>query len=71
MKNILVRNEGHIDRAIRVLLGVVGIALVFIGPKTSWGWIGIIPLVTGLVGMCPIYRILGINSCGGEGCETS
>ncbi len=71
MKGNLARNEGNIDRIVRVLLGVVGVSLVFLGPKTAWGWIGLVPLVTGLVGMCPIYRVLGINSCGGEGCEPS
>lgn len=71
MKELLAQNEGRIDRIVRVLVGIIGLSLVFIGPKTAWGWIGLIPLVTGLVGMCPIYRILGINSCGSEECEAS
>jgi len=58
------RNEGTIDRALRIILGVVLLALVFVGPQTPWGWIGLVPLVTGLVGMCPIYSILGVNTCG-------
>ena len=58
------RNEGTIDRALRIIVGIVLLALVFVGPQTPWGWIGIVPLVTGLVGMCPIYSILGINTCG-------
>lgn len=58
------RNEGTLDRALRVALGLVLLSLVFIGPQTPWGWIGVVPLVTGLVGMCPIYSILGINTCG-------
>jgi hypothetical protein len=57
------RNEGTIDRALRVILGLVLIALVFVGPQTAWGWIGIVPLVTGLVGFCPLYRVLGMNTC--------
>ncbi len=58
------RNEGTIDRALRIIVGIVLLALVFVGPQTPWGWIGIVPLVTGLVGMCPVYSILGINTCG-------
>ena len=47
----------------RIIAGIVLIALVFVGPQTNWGWIGIVPLATGLVGFCPLYRILGINTC--------
>jgi hypothetical protein len=57
------RNEGTIDRALRIILGLVLIALVFLGPQTAWGWLGLVPLLTGLVGFCPLYRLLGINSC--------
>lgn len=57
------RNEGNIDRILRVIVGIILLSLVFVGPKTAWGWIGVIPLVTGLVGTCPIYSLLGINSC--------
>jgi hypothetical protein len=42
-------NEGKVDRVLRVIVGVVLISLVFVGPKTMWGWIGLVPLVTGLV----------------------
>jgi hypothetical protein len=59
----MTRNEGNLDRALRIIAGLVLISLVFIGPQTPWGWIGLVPLVTGLVGMCPIYSILGINTC--------
>ena len=57
-------NVGSIDRAIRVIAGLGLISLVFIGPQTVWGWIGVVPLVTGLIGWCPPYALLGINSCG-------
>jgi hypothetical protein len=40
------------------------LSLVFIGPQTPWAWIGLVPLITGLVGFCPLYRVLGINTCG-------
>ena len=56
-------NVGGADRIFRILLGVVLIALVFVGPKTPWGWNGVIPLVTGLFRMCPLYSLVGINTC--------
>ncbi|MGD2129531.1 MAG: DUF2892 domain-containing protein [Lysobacterales bacterium] len=56
-------NEGSADRIIRIIVGLVLISLVFIGPKTPWGWIGILPLATGLVGFCGLYALLGINTC--------
>ena len=59
----MTRNEGNVERALRVIVGLVLIALVFVGPKTPWGWVGLVPLITGLVGMCPIYSLLGINTC--------
>jgi len=57
-------NEGSIDRTMRAVLGVVIVAMVFIGPKTPWGWLGIIPLATAALGWCPLYTLLGINTCG-------
>ena len=54
------RNVGTLDRVLRIVFGAVLIALVFAGPKTAWGWIGIIPLGTALIGFCPAYRLLGI-----------
>lgn len=61
--SILTTNEGTIDRAIRVVLGLVLLALVFTGPKTLWGYVGLLPLLTGLVGSCPIYALLGFSTC--------
>lgn len=58
------KNEGKVDRILRVVLGLGLLSLVFIGPQTAWGWVGAVPLVTGLIGNCPLYSILGINSCG-------
>lgn len=57
------RNEGMADRALRVIVGIVLLTLVFVGPKTPWGWIGVVPLLTGLVGTCPVYSLLGIKTC--------
>jgi membrane protein implicated in regulation of membrane protease activity len=55
-------NEGKVDRVARVLLGVALLAVVFVGPKTWIGWFGLVPLVTGLVGFCPLYRLLGLKT---------
>lgn len=62
-------NEGTIDRAIRVIVGLVLISLVFIGPQSPWGWIGLIPLVTGLVGFCPMYTLFGMSTCKPKGAK--
>lgn len=57
-------NEGSLDRVIRVLAGAVILSLALVGPHTPWGYVGIVPLLTGLVGFCPLYTLLGINTCG-------
>lgn len=56
-------NVGGFDRIARIVLGIVLIALVFVGPKTAWGWIGVVPLVTGLFSTCPLYSLIGVNTC--------
>jgi len=61
--NLLAKNEGAVDRGFRVVLGVVLLSLVFFGPHTAWGWIGIVPLLTGVVGSCPLYNLVGLNTC--------
>lgn len=63
LQKIFPNNEAVVDRAIRVVLGVVLLSLVFIGPKTMWGLVGIVPLFTGAVGSCPLYTLFGINTC--------
>ena len=62
----MTKNIGTIDRAIRVIVGLVLIALVFVGPQTPWGWLGIIPLGTALIGWCPPYAMFGINTGAGK-----
>lgn len=57
------RNEGTVDRVLRVIVGLAVISLVFVGPQTPWGWLGLIPLATGLIGWCPAYTLLGIKTC--------
>ncbi len=58
------QNVGSIDRAIRAIVGIGLISLVFVGPQTVWGWIGVVPLATAIIGWCPPYSLLGINTCG-------
>ncbi len=60
---ILTRNVGSIDRALRVVLGLGLLSLVFVGPQTAWGWFGIVPLATALLGSCPAYTLLGLSTC--------
>jgi hypothetical protein len=48
-------NVGSLDKAVRIVVGLVLVSLVFFGPRTPWGWIGVVPLLTGFVGVCPLY----------------
>jgi hypothetical protein len=52
-----------VERIMRIGLGVALLALVFVGPRTPWGYIGLVPLATGLLGSCPLYTVLGISTC--------
>jgi len=56
-------NAGGLDRALRVVVGLGLLSLVFVGPETPYGWIGLVPLLTGAVGFCPLYPIFKINTC--------
>ena len=56
-------NEGNLDRAVRVIVGLALIGLAATGKVGMWGWIGMVPLVTGAVGWCPLYALLGWNTC--------
>jgi hypothetical protein len=56
-------NEHPIERGLRVLLGIGVLSLAFVGPRTPWGYLGIVPLLTGLSGTCPLYTVLGISTC--------
>jgi hypothetical protein len=56
-------NEGTIDRVLRVIVGLVLIGLTISGTVGVWGWIGVVPLLTGLVGICPAYSIFGLSTC--------
>lgn len=56
-------NEGGLDRMLRILVGLVLVALTLSGTIGVWGWIGVVPIVTGALGWCPAYTLLGINTC--------
>ena len=56
------RNEGNWDRMARVVFGLGLLSLTFVGPHTLWGLLGLLPLATGAVGFCPLYRALGMNT---------
>jgi|UniRef100_UPI0040484388 hypothetical protein len=57
-------NVGTIDRAARIIGGLALISLSLAHMIGVWGWIGVVPLATGLLRSCPVYSILGINTCG-------
>lgn len=56
-------NVGGIDRVLRIVLGLLLIALAATGTVGTWGYLGLLPLATGLLGWCGLYRVLGINTC--------
>lgn len=57
-------NAGTIDRVVRVVLGLGLLSLIVVGPQTLWGLLGLVLLGTGVIGSCPIYSVLGIDTCG-------
>jgi hypothetical protein len=57
------RNLGSFDRTVRVIVGIAALSLVFFGPHTPWGWIGLLPLATAAAGTCPAYTLFGIRTC--------
>lgn len=56
-------NVGSLDRGLRISMGLVLLSLVVIGPQSWWGLLSLVPLATGLMSFCPLYTLLGINSC--------
>ena len=58
----MTKNIGQVERVIRVVVGLVILSLAFWGPKSPWAYLGIMPLLTGLVGWCPPYALLGIST---------
>lgn len=58
----MVKNVNTVDQIVRIILGIALIAMVFIGPQTPWGWLGLILIVTGSMNFCPIYSMLGMST---------
>ena len=56
----MTRNVGGIDRVLRIVVGLVLLSLIFVGPQTLWGLVGLVPLGTALIGYCPAYSLFGI-----------
>lgn len=56
-------NVGGIDRSLRIVIGLALIGLTLAGTIGPWGWIGVVPVLTGALGTCPLYTLLGVNTC--------
>jgi len=63
MASLLPTNEHPVERVLRTLLGLGVLSLAFVGPKSPWGYLGIVPLATGLLGSCPLYTLFGWSTC--------
>jgi hypothetical protein len=63
LAKLLPANESPLDRGLRVALGLGLLAIVFVGPKSLLGLVGVVPLATGLLGSCPLYTLFGISYC--------
>jgi hypothetical protein len=57
-------NVGKTDRMIRIVVGIALLSLIFVGPKTMWGLVGLVPLATAFINFCPAYKLLGLNTLG-------
>jgi hypothetical protein len=62
-RSFFATNAGTADRLIRVVLGLAILSLALVGPRTPWGYLGLVPLLTGALGVCPLYSVLGISTC--------
>lgn len=60
---LLPTNEGTLDRGVRIIVGLGLLAMTQAGPATPWGYLGIVPLATGLLGSCPLYTLMGLSTC--------
>ena len=63
MNKLFPSNEHPIERVLRVIVGIVLLGMVFVGPQSLWGIVGVVPLLTGLLGSCPAYTLLGLSTC--------
>jgi hypothetical protein len=62
MTDIIPTNMSGLDRLLRIVLGLLLLSLVFVGPRTDWGFLGLIPIISGVMGFCPVYSLLGIRT---------
>lgn len=60
--NLFPQNEHMVERAVRVVVGLGAMSLAFVGPQTPWGYVGLVPLATGLIGSCPLYTVFGFST---------
>jgi len=60
---VMKKNIGGVERVIRIIAGLGILSLAFVGPRSPWAYLGIIPLATGLVGWCPPYALFGFSTC--------
>lgn len=70
MGSLMPRNEGTLDRTLRVLGGVGLLSLYFVGPQTPWGLVGLVLIATGLLGSCPLYMPFGLSTCAHHGANS-
>lgn len=63
MSKFLPINEHPLERGLRVLLGLGILSLAFFGPRTPWAYLGLVPVLTGMLGSCPLYTLLGLSTC--------
>ncbi len=63
LEKLLPRNVHNVERVVRVLIGIGILSLAFVGPESPWGYLGIIPITTGLIGTCPLYTVFGFSTC--------
>lgn len=71
LSKLLPRNEHPIERGLRVVLGLGILSLTVVGPQTMWGLIGIVPILTGALGSCPVYTLFGISTCSTKNAHAS
>jgi hypothetical protein len=62
------QNIGNIERVVRIGIGLIILSLAFVGPQSPWAFLGVVPLLTGVIGWCPPYALLGISTCRKDGC---
>jgi hypothetical protein len=70
-ESMMKKNVGQVDKVIRIVVGLLLIALALTGTVGWWGWIGVVLLVTGVLGSCPGYSLLGLSTCPTETSERS